>query len=177
MVKDLVTALLTATLALAATGAQAQSIAPAGESQEQQDSRRDEHGRLGWPWGIVGSWIGTTSTGLKQLITFHADGTVLRSVPGEASIDPNRPPHTAAHGVWRSLGRGRFGVTIWDIFYDINTGQLRHYMRIRLDLTLNDRRDEASATAILEVINPDGSVGQSRTGAATFVRIPFEPLQ
>jgi hypothetical protein len=70
---------------------------------------------------------------------------------------------------------GRFGVTMWDIFYDINTGQLRHYMRIRLTATLNGR-DEASATALLEVIDPQGVVQQSRTGTATFVRIPFEPL-
>ena len=70
----------------------------------------------------------TTTTGLRQLITFHADGTVLRSVPGEVSGDSTRPPHTAAHGVWRYLGEGRFGVTVWDIFYDFNTGQLLHYI-------------------------------------------------
>ena len=86
--------------------------------------RGDEHSKAGQPRAIVGSWFGTTPTGLKQLITFHADGTVLRSVPGEVSIDPARPPHTSAHGVWRYLGKGRFGVTIWDIFYDINTGEL-----------------------------------------------------
>ena len=116
------TLLLTGTLALAATGTQAQSIAQPGESNDRQDSRSDEHGEQGRSQGIVGSWFGTTTTGLKQLITFHADGTVLRSVPGEVSIAPARPPHTGAHGVWRYLGKGRFGVTIWDIFYDVNTG-------------------------------------------------------
>ena len=157
------TLLLTGTLALAATGTQAQSI--------------DEHGKQGRPRAIVGSWFSTTPTGLRQLITFHADGTVLRSVPGEVSTDPARPPHTAAHGVWRYLGKGRFGVTIWDIFYDINTGQLRHYMRIRLEVTLDDDRDEASARAILEAIDPQGVVVSSRNGAASLVRIPFEPLE
>jgi hypothetical protein len=170
------TVLLTGTLALAATGTQAQPIAQPGQSQERQDAR-DEHGKQGRPWAIVGSWFGTTPTGLRQLITFHADGTVLRSVPGEVSTDPARPPHTAAHGVWRYLGNGRFGVTIWDIFYDINTGQLRHYMRIRLEVTLDDDREEASARAILEVIDPQGVVVSSRTGALSLVRIPFEPLE
>jgi hypothetical protein len=170
------TLLLTGTLALAATGTQAQSIAQPGQSQEPQDAS-DEHGKQGWPWAIVGSWFGATPTGLRQLITFHADGTVLRSVPGEVSTDPARPPHTAAHGVWRYLGKGRFGVTIWDIFYDINTGQLRHYMRIRLEVTLDDDRDEASARATLEVIDPQGVVLSSRNGAASLVRIPFEPLE
>jgi hypothetical protein len=173
--RTLRTLLLTGTLALAATGTQAQSIEQPGLRQAPLDSGSEEHSRLGRPWGIVGSWFGSTSTGLKQLITFHADGTVLRSVPGEVSIDAARPPHTAAHGVWRYLGKGRFGVTMWDIFYDVTTGQLRHYMRIRLELTLNDR-DEASATALLEVIDPQGVVVSSRTGSATFVRIPFEPL-
>ena len=171
------TLLLTCTLALAATGTQAQPIAQPGQSQERQDAS-DEHGKQGRrPWAIVGSWFGTTPTGLRQLITFHADGTLLRSVPGEVSTDPARPPHTAAHGVWRYLGKGRFGVTIWDIFYDINTGQLRHYMRIRLEVTLDDDRDEASARAILEVIDPQGVVLSSRAGAITFQRIPFEPLE
>ena len=170
------TLLLTGTLALAATGTQAQPIAQPGQSQERQDAS-DEHGKQGRPWAIVGSWFGTTPAGLRQLITFHADGTVLRSVPGEVSTDPARPPHTAAHGVWRYLGKGRFGVTIWDIFYDINTGQLRHYMRIRLEVTLDDDRDEASARAILEVIDPQGVVVSSRTGALSLVRIPFEPLE
>jgi hypothetical protein len=166
---------VTGTLALAATETQAQSIAQPGQSRE--DSRSDEHSKQGRPWGIVGSWFGTTATGIRQLITFHADGTVLRSVPGEVSIDPARPPHTAAHGVWRYLGKGRFGVTIWDIFYDINTGQLFRYNRLRLEVTLRDDRDDASARAIVDVIDPQGGVLQSRTGALNLVRIPFEPLE
>ena len=169
------TLLLTGTLA--ATGTQAQSIAQPGQGKEQQDSKSDEHSKLGRPWGIVGSWFATTPTGLKQLITFHADGTVLRSVPGEAGIDPARPPHTAAHGVWRYLGKGRFGVTMWDIFYDINTGQLLRYNKLRLEVTLDDDRDEASARATIEVIDPQGVVVSSRNGTASLVRIPFEPLQ
>jgi len=171
------TLLLTGTLALAATGTQAQSIAPPGQSQEPQDSRSDEHSKLGRPWGIVGSWFGTTATGIRQLITFHADGTVLRSVPGEVGIDPARPPHTAAHGVWRYLGKGRFGVTIWDLFYDVNTAQPLRYNRLRLEVTLGDDRDDASARAIVETIDLQGVVVGSRTGSANFVRILFEPLE
>ena len=171
------TLLVTGMLALAATGTQAQSIAQPGQNQEQQDSSSGEHNRNGWPKAIVGSWFVTTTTGLRQLITFHADGTVLRSVPGEVSIDPARPPHTAAHGVWRYLGEGRFGVTIWDIFYDVNTAQLRHYIKLRLEVTLDDDGDEGSARALLEVIDPQGVVLLSRTGASSLVRIPFEPLE
>ena len=177
MVKNIVRALLTSTLALAATGTQAQSIAEPGQSQERQDSRSDAHGRLGQPWGIVGSWFGITPTGIRQLITFHADGTVLRSVPGEVSIDPARPPHTPAHGVWRYLGKGRFGVTIWDLFYDVNTAQPLRYNRLRLEVTLGDDRDNASARAIVETIDLQGVVVGSRTGSASFVRIPFEPFE
>ncbi len=171
------TLLLTGTFALAATATQAQSIARSGQSQERQDSRSDEHSKLGRPWAIVGSWFGTTATGLKQLITFHADGTVLRSVPGEVSIAPARPPHTAAHGVWRYLGKGRFGVTIWDLFYDVNTAQPLRYNKLRLEVTLADDRDSASARAIVETIDLQGVVVGSRTGSANFVRIPFEPLE
>jgi hypothetical protein len=171
------TLLLTGTLAVAATGTQAQSIAQPGQSQERQDSTSDGHSEQGPPWGIVGSWFGTTGTGLRQLLTFHADGTVFRSVPGEVSIDPARPPHTLTHGVWRYLGDGRFGVTMWDIFYDINTAQLIQYTKVRLEVTLGDDRDEASARARLEFLDPQGVVLRTITGAVSLVRIPFEPLE
>jgi hypothetical protein len=160
------TLLLTVALALAATEAQAQS-----------DSTSDEHSKQGQPWGIVGSWFGATATGIRQLITFHADGTVLRSVQGEASIDPARPPHTPAHGVWRYLGEGRFGVTIWDLFYDVNTGQPLRYNRLRLEVTLSDDRDSANASAIVDTVDLQGVVVGSRTGSASFIRIPFEPIE
>jgi hypothetical protein len=175
--RTLWTLLLTGTLALAATGTQAQSIAQPGQSKEWQDSTSDEHIRQGRPWGIVGSWFGTTTTGLRQLFTFHADGTVFRSVPGEVSIAPARPPHTLTHGVWRYLGKGRFGVTMWDIFYDINTAQLVQYTKVRLEVTLGDDRDEASARARLDFLDPQGVVLRTITGAISFVRIPFEPLE
>jgi hypothetical protein len=177
MVKNILwTLVLTGTLALAATGTQAQSIAQPGQSQELQDPS-DEHSKEGQPWGIVGSWFGSTATGIRQLITFHADGTVLRSVQGEVSIDPARPPHTPAHGVWRYLGKGRFGVTIWDLFYDVNTAQPLRYNRLRLEVTLGDDHDNASARAIVETIDLQGVVVGSRTGSASFVRIPFEPIE
>lgn len=174
--RTLWTLLLTGTLALAATGTQAQPISQPDQSQGRQDES-DDHGKQGRPWAIVGSWFGTTSNGSRQLITFHADGTVLRSVPGEVSTDPARPPHTAAHGVWRYLGKGRFGVTIWDLFYDVNTAQPLRYNRLRLEVTLGDDRDDASARAIVETIDLQGVVVGSRTGSANFVRIPFEPLE
>lgn len=155
------TLLLTGTLALVPTAAQAQ-----------------EHSSQGQPWGIVGAWFATTPSGLKQLITFYADGNVLRSVPGEVGIDPARPPHTAAHGVWRYLGERRFGVTIWDIFYDVTTGQLLRYNRLRLEVTLDDDdRDKGSVRAIIEVIDPQGVVVLTRTGTGSYARIPFVPLE
>ena len=79
--------------------------------------------------------------------------------------------------MWRYLGRGRFGVTIWDIFYDVSTGQLLRYNRLRLEVTVADDRNEASARAIIEVIDPQGVVVSSRTGTSTLVRIPFEALE
>ena len=170
------TLLLTGTLALTATGTQAQSNAQPGQGQGLQHVRSDEHDRQGRPWGIVGAWFATTSTGLKQLYTFHADGTVFRSVPGEVSIAPARPPHTLTHGVWRYLGDGRFGATMWDIFYDVNTAQLIQYTKVRLEVTLGDDRDEASARAKLEFLDPEGVVLRTVTGTTSFVRIPFEPL-
>jgi hypothetical protein len=178
MVKNIVTALLvTATLALAAAPTQTQSLAQRGQSQEPQDSRRSLLNTLGQPGAIVGSWFAATATGIRQLYTFHADGTVLRSVQGEVSTNPASAPHTPAFGVWRYLGQGRFGVTIWDLFYDLNTGQPLRYNKLRLEVTLGDRGDDASARAIVDIVDLQGVVVGSRTGNANFVRIPFEPLE
>jgi len=171
------TLLLTGTLALAATGTQAQSIAQPGQYQALQDPGSVEHGTQGRPWGIVGSWFASTATGIRQLYTFHADGTALRSVQGEVTTNPARSPHTPAHGVWRYLGEGRFGVTIWDLFYDVNTGQPLQYNKLRLELTLGDGDDDASARAIVDIVDLQGAVVGSRTGSANFVRILFEPLE
>ena len=171
------TLLLTGTLALVATGTQAQSIAQPGMSQDRQEARNNQQSKHGRPRAIVGSWFATTATGIRQLITFHADGTVLRSVQGEASINPTRPPHTPAHGVWRYLGKGRFGVTIWDLFYDVNTAQPLQYNKLRLEVTLGEDRDSASAMAMVEIIDLQGVVVGTRTGSANFVRIKFEPLE
>jgi hypothetical protein len=44
-------------------------------------------------------------------------------------------------------------------------------------VTLDDDRDEASARAIIDVIDPQGVVVSSRAGTASLVRIPFEPLE
>jgi len=179
MVKNTVTALLvTATLALAATSTQThQSLAQRGQIPERQDSRSDLRITLGRPGAIVGSWFAATPTGIRQLYTFHADGTVLRSVQGEVSTNAASPPHTPAFGVWRYLGPGRFGVTIWDMFYDVNTAQPLRYNRLRLELTLGDGGDDASARAIVDIVDLQGVVVGTRTGSANFVRIPFEPLE
>ena len=68
-------------------------------------------------------------------------------------------------------------MTIWDLFYDVNTAQPLRYNKLRLEVTLADDRDSASARAIVETIDLQGVVVGSRTGSSNFVRIPFEPLE
>ena len=171
------TLLLTGTLALAATGTQAQSIAQPGQSQELQTAESGEHDTQGRPWGIVGTWLTTLASGAKGLITFSADGNVIYSPQGEVSTDPNRPSHSSLHGVWRYLGGRKFGYTVWDVWYNSSTGQLVQFGKLRGEATLSDDRDEASVTARLQFFDPQGVVLVDRTGAASFVRIPFEPLE
>ena len=96
---------------------------------------------------------------------------------GEASINPNSPPHTPAFGVWRYLGKGRFGVTMWDLFYDASTAQAIRYNKLRLEVTLDEDGNQATAKAILETVNIQGVVTATRTGSASFVRIAFEPFE
>jgi hypothetical protein len=56
-------------------------------------------------------------------------------------------------------------------------GPLIQYTKVRLEVTLGDDRDEASARARLDFLDPQGVVLRTVTGAGSFVRIPFEPLE
>lgn len=176
--------LITVMLITSATATQAQSTGQPGESVEQQETQTAGQGGgipevliVGQPkTAIVGTWLGTLlSTGSKSLITFNADGTLINSMQGESSTNPARPPHTSHHGVWHHLGGRLFGLTMWDIFYDINTGQLVQYTKIRMELTL-DSPDEMSASGKVEFLNPQGDVLLSRSGSFTHKRIKFEPF-
>ena len=63
--------------------------------------------------------MGTTNTGLLQLTTFGFGGTVINSVQGEVRHTPPGLTHTSHQDVWRYLGGRRYGLTMWDIFYDL----------------------------------------------------------
>ncbi len=142
----------------------------AAAQQENSPSRGEQRAQA-----IVGTWLGTLGDGTKTLITFNADGTVINSVQGGISTDPASPTHTAHHGVWRHLGGRQFGLTMWDIIYDLNTGELKLYTKIRMELRLSGN-DEASARAKVEFINPQGDVVGSFSSGVTFKRIKYEPL-
>jgi hypothetical protein len=133
-----------------------------------------DQGKGGPHQAIVGTWMGTTSTGLLQLTTFGFGGTVINSVPGEVRTPPGLT-HTSHHGAWRHLGEQRYGLTIWDIFYDQATGQPLQFTRIRSELTLvND--NEMTARAQVEFLNLQGEVVMSRSGAVAYRRIQVEPI-
>ena len=55
--------------------------------------------------------------------------------------------------------------------------RVRRYTKVRLEVTMGDDRDDASARARLDFLDPQGVVLRTITGAITFVRIPFEPLE
>ena len=173
--------LITAMIALSAPVTRAQSTEQTGENRQQESQFAGQGAGFGEPQGppktaIVGTWLGTLlSSGTKTLTTFNADGTLINSFQGESSINPARPPHTSHHGVWRHLGGAQFGLTMWDIFYDITTNQLIQYTKIRMELTL-DNEDEMSASAKVEFLNPQGEVLRAGTGSFSFKRIKFEPL-
>jgi hypothetical protein len=163
--------LLVAMIVFSATVARAQSgERPDGNKQQETF----EHGKGDPHQAIVGTWMGITSTGVQQLTTFGFGGTVINSVPGQVRTPPGLT-HTSHHGVWRHLGGRRFGLTMWDIFYDQTTGQVLQYTKIRSELTL-DSDDEMSAIAQAEVINLRGEVVVSRSATVTYSRIQYEPL-
>jgi hypothetical protein len=176
------TLLITVMLALSASVTQAQSTEQTGENKEQQETPTAGQGGgildvlARQKEAIVGTWLVTfANTGSKALITFNADGTLINSFQGEVSANPARPPHTSHHGVWRHLGGRQFGLTMWDIFYDINTGQLIQFTKLRQVITL-ENNDEASALGKADFLNPQGEVVRSGEGTFSYKRIKFEPF-
>jgi len=165
------TPLLIAMIVFSASVARAQSgdLPDGNESQE-----TFEHGKGGPHQAIVGTWMGITSTGVQSLTTFGFGGTVIYSVQGQVRTPPGLT-HTSHHGVWRHLGGRRYGVTMWDIFYDQTTNQVLQYTKIRSELTL-DSDDEMSGLGQVDVLNLQGEVVLSRSAGVTFRRIQYEPL-
>jgi hypothetical protein len=161
--------------ALSATVTRAQATEQTEEQEQvEEQEARGGHGRRGT--AIVGAWLATlASNGSKALITFNADGTLINSFQGEVSANPARPPHTSHHGVWRHLGGRRFGLTMWDIFYDINTNQLIQFTKLRVEVTL-ENSDEASGNVKIDFLNPQGEVVRSGSGSFSYKRIKYEPL-
>ena len=122
---------------------------------------------------IVGAWLVTTGAGGKALHTYHADGTVNGSVQGEISNTSPLGSHTLQHGVWRHLGGRRFAATLMDVFYDINTGQLKGFGNVSTVLTISRDGDEMTAEARVHIVDPDGNVLVDRAGTASYQRITF----
>lgn len=126
---------------------------------------------------IVGSWLGTIGDGSKLLVTFNSDGTAHGSVQGEVSTNPELGVLTPTHGVWKHLGGRQFAFTVWGILYDINTGHLNGYAKIRGMLKLNETGDEVSGRDKVEILDPHGNVVETLpSGDFSYKRIKFEPF-
>ena len=125
---------------------------------------------------IVGSWLGTSGEGNKLISTYNSDGTTHGSVQSEVSTIPELGVLTPTHGVWKYLGGRQFGVTVYGVLYDINTGAYSGMAKVRVLLTLNEAGDQMSGTDKVEIINPDGSVISLPSGNTPYTRIKFEPF-
>ena len=125
---------------------------------------------------IVGAWLATSSDGSKALLTFNSDGTLQGSAQGAVNLASPLGAFSGGQGVWQHLGGRQFGKTLWALRYDINTGQLNGFVKVRTVLTLNETGDQMAAQDKLEVLSPDGKVIFTATDTGTFTRIKFEPF-
>ena len=75
--------------------------------------------------------------------------------------------HTPKHGVWEHLGGPQFGVVRWGLVYDMNTGELISYTKIRAVLTIDGTGDEISGSGQAEVLDPNGNVVMTTPQAAS----------
>ena len=124
---------------------------------------------------IVGTWIGTLSNGLKFVATYNSDGTAHFSRQAEVKANPGVV--TPLHGVWTYLGSRQFGATFIGILYDLNTGQLTGFVKVRFLMTLNEAGDEISDIDGPQLLDPQGNVIVSfPVGNGSSKRIQVEPF-
>lgn len=63
------------------------------------------------------------------------------------------------------------------ILYDINTGHLNGFLKVRVLLTLNEAGDEMSGTDRVQILDPDGNVVVTfPPGNTSYKRIKVEPF-
>ncbi len=125
---------------------------------------------------IVGSWLGTSSEGNKLISTYNSDGTTHGSVQTEVSTNPELGVLTPTHGVWKHLGGRQFGITVFGVLYDINTGAYMGMLKVRALLTLNEAGDQMTGTDKVEIFDPHGNLVFTASGSTPYKRIKFEPF-
>ena len=60
--------------------------------------------------------------------------------------------------------------------YDINTGRLNGFVKVRSILTINKAGDKMTLTDKLEVSDPDGNIVFTASDTGTATRVKFEPF-
>jgi hypothetical protein len=123
---------------------------------------------------IVGSWLATAGNGHRIIATFNSDGNAQNSVQSEVSSTEVLTP---LHGVWERLPDHQFGVTLLGIVYNISTGELTGYLKVRVLLTIDEHGDKMIGTDKVQVLDPSGNVVVTFPSANTpYERIKFEPF-
>lgn len=125
---------------------------------------------------IIGAWLGTGSDGSKALLTFHSDGTLQGSLQGGVSTTSLFGVISDGHGTWQHLGGRRFGKIIVGLRYDINTGQLNGFVKVRSIMTINRAGDKMTLTDKLEILDADSNVVFTASDTSMATRVKFEPF-
>jgi len=127
---------------------------------------------------IAGSWFITLGCGCKFLFSFTSDG--IFSEVGQGDIQPVGSPipsATAGYGTWMHNGGRQFAVTFLIIGYDIQSGEFKGTLKVRINLTLNEAGDQLSGVDKADIFDPDGHLVDSfTTGTMHGARIKVEPL-
>ncbi len=143
----------------------------AAQQEENLPEHAQEQAKL-----LVGAWLGTGSDSSKALFTFNSDGTLQANIQGQVSTTSPLGVFSDGHGAWRHLGGRQFGKVLFALRYDINTGQLKGYVKVRTHLTINRAGDKMTGTDKVEVFDADGNVVFATTDTGTFTRVKFEPF-
>jgi hypothetical protein len=105
-------------------------------------------------------------------MSFTSDGVAFSSIQGE--VKSAGPVGTPAHGSWAYLGGRRYAFTTMIVVYNINTGDLQGFGKVRALLTIDKRGNRMNASVTVDILDPNGNPGPTFPHTVSFTRIRVE---
>jgi len=182
LMKHTVSALLIGAVLITLSSATAAEQEPVEQREPHTQGGRGRDGNA-----IVGTWLSQIPSGSRFIATFNEGGTV--HITGQFEINAtNNVVLTPRQGVWKYLGEGQFGVTVFAVRYNpfttnttppIPAGSFINYSKIDYLLTISEDQDQLTGMNRARTLDANGNVLSVTTNnnVPPYLRIKVEPFE